>query len=51
MSHLWQGKKFCWGLSPSHEMPGHLEFHLPLSLSLGLYTLELSSFYALEMLL
>lgn len=51
MSHLWQGKEFCWGLSPSRKTHGHLEFHLPLSLSLRLFTLELSSFYALERLL
>lgn len=44
MIYLWQGKKFCWELPPSHEMHGHLEFHLPLSLSLGLLMLELISF-------
>lgn len=37
MSHLWQNKIFHQGLSPSHEMHGHLRLHLPPSLSLGTY--------------
>lgn len=37
MSHLWQNKIFHQGLSPSHEMHGHLRLRLPPSLSLGTY--------------
>lgn len=50
MSHSWQGKKFHLELSPSRKIHGQLEFELSLSLSLGLFTRELSSSYALEVL-